>query len=438
MAIFTIILCLLILVVLIAKFHINPFVAFLISSITGALMLGVPPENIPGTLEKGIGDLLGQLAAILCLSAMFGKLIADSGAAQRISMSLIKLFGEKYISWALMFSGFLVGIPLFYNVGFVLMVPLVFSVAYQTRLPVVFLGVPLLAPLSVAHGFLPPHPSPTAIIPQFGATMGMTLAYGILVAIPTMIIAGPVFARTVRKIHSEPLPIFRTAMIPEDQLPSAASSFIITLLPVTLIAVAAFIPYALPLQSHWLPWIKLWGSPVMVMLIGLIIATGLLGVVPGIPLKTLMTSFSSAIKDIAPILLIIAGAGALKQVLADSGVSDQIAKNLTSIPLNPLLIGWFIALAIRVALGSATAAGLTAAGIVAPMVLSNPHINPNLMVLAIGAGSMMCSHVNDSGFWMFKEYFNLSLKDTFRSWTLMETLVGVVGIMGVLLLDKFV
>jgi len=317
-------------------------------------------------------------------------------------------------------------------------VPLVFSVAYQTKLPVVYLGVPLLAPLSVAHGFLPPHPSPTAIIPQFGATIGWTLAYGIMVAIPTMIIAGPLFAYTVRNIKSEPLATFKTAMMTEDQLPSALASFVITLLPVTLIAAAAFVPYALPSDSAWLPWIKLWGSPMMVMLLGLLIATVLLGVVRGKDLKTTMGSFASAIKDIAPILLIIAGAGALKQVLVESGVSDQIAKGLSSIPLNPLLIGWFIALAIRVALGSATAAGLTAAGIVAPMVLSNPAINPNLMVLAIGAGSMMCSHVNDSGFWMFKEYFNLSIKDTFKSWTLMETIVGLVGIVGVLLLDLVV
>jgi len=438
MAILTIVVCLLILIVLIARFHINPFVAFLIASITGALLLGVAPEKIPGTLEKGIGDLLGQLSAILCLSAMFGKLIADSGAAQRISVSLIKLFGEKYITWALMFSGFLVGIPLFYNVGFVLMVPLVFSVAYQTKLPVVYLGVPLLAPLSVAHGFLPPHPSPTAIIPQFGATIGMTLMYGILVAIPTMIIAGPLFAYTVRNIKSEPLAIFKTEMKPVDQLPPAWSSFVITMLPVTLIAIAAFLPYALLANSSWLPWIKLWGNPVLVMLYGLLIATLLLGVGRGQSLKSVMSSCSSAIKDIAPILLIIAGAGALKQVLADGGVSAQIAKSLTSIPLNPLLIGWFMALAIRIALGSATAAGLTAAGIVAPMVLHNPTINPNLMVLAIGAGSMMCSHVNDSGFWMFKEYFNLSLKDTFRSWTLMETIVGLAGISGVLILDAFV
>lgn len=438
MTIISIIACLLILVVLIARFHINPFVAFLIASVAGALMLGMPPEKIPGSLERGVGDLLGQLSAILCLSAMFGKLIADSGAAQRISTSLIKLFGEKYIIWALMFSGFFIGIPLFYNVGFVLMVPLVFSVAYQTRMPVVYLGVPLLAPLSVAHGFLPPHPSPTAIIPLFGASMGVTLMYGIVVAIPTMIIAGPLFAQTVRKIKSEPLATFKSAILPEEQVPNTWVSFIITLLPVTMIAIAAFIPYALSKDSAWQPWIALWGDPMMVMLLGLLIAVIFLGVARGTPLKIVMSSFSSAIKDIAPILLIIAGAGALKQVLSDSGVSDQIAKGLTSVPLNPLLIGWFIALAIRVALGSATAAGLTAAGIVAPMVLHNHNINPNLMVLAIGAGSMMCSHVNDSGFWMFKEYFNLSIKDTFRSWTLMETIVGVAGIIGVLLLNMVV
>ncbi len=227
----------------------------------GRMMLGVPPEKIPGTLEKGVGDLLGQLAAILCLSAMFGKLIADSGAAQRISVTLIKLFGEKYITWALMFSGFLIGIPLFYNVGFVLMVPLVFSVAYQTRMPVVYLGIPIacaivsrawfLATTSFAHG------NHSAIRRQHGNDISVRHHR----RHSTMIIAGPLFAYTVRNIKSEPLATFKSAMLPEEQLPATSASFIITLLPVTLIAIAAFIPYALSPDSHWQPWIKLWGNP---------------------------------------------------------------------------------------------------------------------------------------------------------------------------------
>jgi len=435
MAIVSVLISLLLLVVLTARWHVNPFIAFLVCSIVAGILLGVPLQQIPVSLEKGMGGVLGSLAVIICVSAMFGKLIADSGAAQKISDVLIAACGQKYITWALMVTGFIVGIPLFYNVGFVLLVPLVFSVAYQTKLPAVYLGIPLLAALSVTHGFLPPHPSPTALVPQFGANMGLTLIYGFIVAVPTMIIAGPIFSRWLRTISSTPIATFTPNTLPQDQLPSAWASFTVALLPVLLLALATLLPVIAGAQSSWVLFV---GNPMIVLLIALGVATYISGIARGHTLKSLMNSYSAAVKDIALILLIIAGAGALKQIFVDSGVSEQIAAGLKHIPVNPLLLGWLIALIIRVCLGSATVAGLTAAGIIAPLVLSTPSINPNLMVLAIGAGSLMCSHVNDSGFWMYKEYFNLSLKDTFKSWTVMETIVGVVGIIGVLLLDLFV
>jgi gluconate transporter len=430
--------CLAILVLLIARWHVNPFVAFLVASIIGALLLGIPPAKIPSTLETGIGGLLGSLAGIICLSAMFGKLIADSGAAQQISQTLIRIAGERYILWALMISGFIVGVPLFYNVGFVLLVPLVFSVAYQTKLPAIYLGVPLLSALSVTHGYLPPHPSPTAIVPMFHADMGKTIIYGLIVAIPVMILAGPLFARFVRNIESKPLETFKPQLMSDDQLPSASKSFIVALLPITLIAMASFAPYWMDANSSLLPWVKFVSNPTVVMLLVLAIAVWTLGTSRGIALKQTMSSFGSAIKDIAPILLIIAGAGALKQVLVDSGIDKQLAAVMQSVSINPLILGWSMAALIRVSLGSATVAGLTAAGIMAPLVIANPSIDPNLMVLALGAGSMFCSHVNDSGFWMAKEYFNLSLKDTFKTWTVMETIVGLAGLAGVLILDIWV
>lgn len=430
--------CLFVLILLIVKWHVNPFIAFLVASIVGALMLGMSPDKIAGSLEVGIGGLLGSLAGIICLSAMFGKLIADSGVAQQISQTLIRIAGEKYILWALMLSGFIVGVPLFYNVGFVLLVPLVFSVAYQTKLPAMYLGVPLLAALSVTHGYLPPHPAPTAMVPQFNADMGMTIMLGLIVAVPVMILAGPVFARFIRHIESSPLETFKPQLMADDQLPSMAKSFIVALLPITLIAVASSVPYGMDANSPLQPWLKLISNPTVVMLGVLAIAVWVLGSSRGIPIKQTMNSFASAIKDIAPILLIIAGAGALKQVFVDSGINKVLAEGMQSIDINPLILGWVMAALIRVCLGSATVAGLTAAGIMAPLVLANPQINPNLMVLALGAGSMFCSHVNDSGFWMAKEYFNLSLKDTFKTWTLMETIVGLAGLMGVLILDMWV
>ena len=437
MAIAAVIIAILILVFLIAGIKLNPFLAFLIASISAAIMLGIPLDKIPATIEAGIGGMLGSLAVILCLGAMFGKLVAESGAAQQISSSLMRWCGKNYITWALMLTGFIVGIPLFYNVGFVLLVPLVFSVMHQTKLPAVYLGIPLLAALSVTHGFLPPHPSPVALIPQFGADMGTTLLYGLLVAIPTMIIAGPLFSSRLKAIHSVPLATFKPADLPAEKLPGIATSFITALLPVLLIAASSLAVYQMPAAIANAPATGFLANSMVVLMIALAIATYTLGLKQGMSMAKVMSVYSDAIKDIAVILLIVAGAGALKQVMVVSGVSEQLAQSLGDFSLNPLILAWLIATVIRIALGSATVAGLTAAGIVAPLIPLT-GADPNLMVLAIGAGSLMCSHVNDSGFWMYKEYFNLSLKDTFKSWSLMETIIGVAGLAGVLILDVFV
>jgi gluconate transporter len=437
MTILLILLTIIVLVILIAWAKVNTFLAFLISSVIGAVLLGIPVDKIPQTIETGLGNMLGSLAIIVVLGAMFGKLVSESGAAQKIADVLMRVFGKKYIPWALMITGFLVGIPLFYNVGFVLLVPLIFSVAHQYKLPVVYIGISLLAALSVTHGYLPPHPSPTALVPMLGATMGKTLMYGMVVAIPSMIIAGPLFARTLRNIPSHPLETFTTAIKPVEKLPGTFNSFFTPVLPVIMIALSVFIPQ-LPSGNEKLKAVFIFlANPMIVMLIALIYATFSLGIKQGISMKKMMNFYTDAIKDISIILLIVAGAGILKQVFMDSGVNNDIAKLLMGLHINPLLLGWLIAMAIRVAVGSATVAGLTAAGIVAPLVIAT-GANPNLMVLSIGAGSLMLSHVNDSGFWMFKEYFNLSLKDTIRSWTAMESIVGSVGIVIILLLDKFV
>lgn len=437
MTILAVAVSILILVLLITWGRINPFLAFLITSIAGGILLGMPVQDIPASIEKGLGDMLGSLVIIICLGAMFGKLVSESGAAQKITTVLMNLFGEKGITWALMCTGFIVGIPLFYNVGFVLLVPLIFSVVYQYKLPAVYLGIPLLAALSVTHGFLPPHPSPTALVPQFGASMSLTLIYGFIVAVPTMIIAGPLFARFLKGIECKPLSTFKPNFMPESELPGAFNSFFTSLLPVIMIAGSSLLPMLAGDNQGLANLFSFLGNPPVVMLAALVIATFSLGLSRGIHIKSIMEMYSGAIKDISVILLIVAGAGALKQVFVDSGVSNDIAEVLTGIDINPLILGWFIATIIRISLGSATVAGLTAAGIVAPLVLTT-DVDPNLMVLAIGAGSLMFSHVNDSGFWLYKEYFNLSLIDTVKSWSLMETIVGVVGLIGVLILDMYV
>jgi Gnt-I system high-affinity gluconate transporter len=316
---------------------------------------------------------------------------------------------------------------LFYNVGFVLLVPLVFSVGERVRMPAVYLGIPMLAGLSIAHGFLPPHPSPTALVAQFGADIGRTLILGLIVGIPTLAIAGPIFAITTRGVIARPPALFT----PSDQAdaarqPGALRSFTCALLPVALLTLATIVQYGTAGGSAE-ALVTLLGNPALVMLFALVVATVLLATSQGRTLAQVGVGQAQAVTEIGGILLIIAGAGALKQVFVAGGADVALAAHLNSMPLPPLVLGWLLAMAIRVALGSATVAGLTAAGIMQPIVATH-QADGSLMVLAIGAGSLMFSHVNDSGFWMFKEYFGLSLKQTFRTWSLMETLVGVFGL----------
>lgn len=434
MALFIVFLALLSLIILIAACKVNPFLAFLIVSVVAGLALGMPLISITKSIEKGIGDILGGNVIIIVLGAMLGKLIAETGAAQQIASFIMQKVGLKNIHWALALVGFIIGIPLFYNTGFVLLVPLIFSVVYQYKLPAVATGIPMLAALSVAHGFLPPHPSPTALVNQFGANMGTTMLYGILIAVPTIIIAGPLFSRTLKNINAVPLETFLPVEVPTQQLPGIFTSFFAALLPVFLFIVTALLPFILSARFQHV--VAFFAEPSIVMLIALAVASFSLGISKGRSMQKLSGMYAEAIKEIAIILLIIGGSGALKQILVDSGVSKQIADLLQTTSLSPLLLGWLTAAIIRVAVGSATVAGFTAAGLIAPLMLQT-GTDPNLMVLSIGAGSLMFSHVNDAGFWMFKEYFNLNMKDTFRSWSLMETIVSVAGLIGVLIL-KFI
>ena len=437
MAILSILICLVLLVILVTWAKLNPFVAFLIVSILAGLLLGIPMDKVMSSVEFGLGDTLKQLTIIICLGAMLGKLIAVSGAAQQITETMVSAVGEKRIQWAMVVTGFIVGIPLFYGIGFVLLVPFIFSVVYKYKLPAVYIGLPMLAALSVTHGFLPPHPSPTALVVMFHANMGLTLIYGLTIAIPAIILAGPVFAQTLKNIPSQPLKTFVADELPPDKLPGSFKSFFTALLPVILLMLTALLPFVIHGKGPLLQIVSFIGDPAIVMIISLLVATFTLGITQQKNMKQLGDIYGDAIKDIALILLIIGGSGAFKQVLTDSGVTTQIANTLQTYSLSPLILGWLIAAVIRICIGSATIAGLTAAGIVSALVLQG-HVNPELMVLSIGAGSLAFSHVNDSGFWLFKEYFNLTVKDTFRSWSVMESLVSFIGLAGVLLLNLVV
>jgi len=418
------------LIFLISWARVPPFAAFMATAVIAALCFRMPLSDIGKSLERGVGDMLAGLTAIICFGAMFARIIADSGAARSIAGALIATVGVRFILIGMALTGLIVGIPLFYSVGFVVLVPLVFSLGARTRLPAVYLGIPLLCGLSVAHGFLPPHPSPIALVRLFGADLGVTLLYGMIVGGVTLLIAGPMLAPFLKGIAPQAVR-GASADLSEETLPGPFNSCFTALLPVMLIAAATAVPYVAYGSPRLEATVAFLGQPTVALLVSLIYATLSLGVAGGMNLKSVMNGYGESLKDVAGILLILAGAGALKQVFVDSGVSTQLAAWLQTVPLQPLILGWLIAMVIRVALGSATIAGLTAAGIMVPVVAAG-HVNPNLMVLSIGAGSLMFSHVNDAGFWMFKEYFNLDLRDTFRSWTLMESVVGAVGLLCVL------
>ncbi len=426
-----------VLILLITVVKLHPFIAFLIVCILTGLARGMEIGPVVKAIQLGMGELMGALLVILCIGAMLGKLVADSGAANTIASGLIKAFGTRYVQWALVVTAFIVGLPLFYGVGFVLLVPLVITIAARYKLPAVYLGLPALASLSVTHGFLPPHPSPVALSQQFHAGLGQTLFYGILIAVPVIIIAGPLFSMRLKKYTAKPLAIFAGREIPEDKLPKMLPSLMAAFLPVLLIAADTIVTIWIPQKNLFTQFIHTIGDPSMAMLITLLIALYTLGIRQGKSVKEVMVPMTEAVKDISGILLIIAGAGALKQVLLDSGISKEIIQPLTMLSIHPLLLAWGISGLLRVSIGSATVAGLTAAGIVAPMVPAS-GVNPALMVLATGAGSLLFSHVNDPGFWMFKEYFNLTVKETIQTWSIMETIVSVGGLIGVFIIHYFI
>ncbi|MGB0295146.1 MAG: gluconate:H+ symporter [Flavobacteriaceae bacterium] len=423
---------------LVAVIRLNTFISFILVALGIGIFQGMPLDQLVGSLEKGIGNILGFLVMILGFGAMLGKLVAESGAAQRITEGLVAYFGVKNTKIAVMLTGFLVGITLFYSVGFVILVPLVFTVAASTGLPLIQVALPMLASLSVTHGFLPPHPAPSALSVMFEADLGKTLLYGFIVSIPAILISGPVLVRFLPKVQARPIKEFQASRVfTKEEMPGLGISLFTTLLPVLIIGIATVLIELNSLSAQTTTVVEFIGNPVIALLITVLFAAYVLGIRRGKSVKEVMDIYANSIKGITMVLLIIAGSGALKQILVDSGVSQEIGVMLEGINISPLIIAWFIATVIRFTVGSATVAGLTAAGIVLPLV-SATDVSPELMVLAIGSGSLMLSHLNDSGFWLFKEYFNLTIKETLSTWTVMETSIGISGLLGVLALNQLI
>jgi Gnt-I system high-affinity gluconate transporter len=441
--------------IFLTKKKLSPFLSLLLVAILIGLTINlfvglkwiesvILPVDLIASIKEGVGSTLGGLALILCLGATLGKMLETSGATEQITTRLIKGFGEKRVQWAVLITGFLIGIPLYYNAGFVILVPIVFSIAKKTGLPLLYIAIPMAAALSTTHCFLPPHPGPVFLVNAFKANLGKTLVYGLMLAVPIVIIAGPLLGRMMQKIspnagdspyaanvHEESAPVIA------KKLPSVFLSFAAALLPVLLITLAVLAENFLSRGDGLRIFLLFTGDSTIALLLGVLFAIYFLGLQMGKKMQEVMQWLNEAVSGVALIVMIITAGGVLKQVLIDSGTGTYITSFSSQWQINPLVFGWLITALLRVAIGSATVAGITAAGIVSPIVAAG-IVKPELMVIAVGAGSVFCSHINDSGFWLFKEFFKLSLKQTFLSWTLMESIISVLGLAGVLLLQMFV
>ncbi|MEK6346302.1 MAG: gluconate:H+ symporter [Burkholderia sp.] len=423
-----------VLFVLIVGFRINSFLSLIVVSLGIGWAEGLPLAKVLQAIETGVGGTLGHLAIVVTFGAVLGTWMVDSGGAQRIASVLIGAVGRRYLRWAVCLSGFIVGIALFYEVGFVLLIPLVFSIAIGARISVLEVGVPMAAALSVTHCFLPPHPGPTAIAVIYGANVGRTLLYGIAIGIPAAIIAGPLFLPLMKNIRPAMLDgIASTRTFRDDEMPPFLTSLLTALTPVILMAASSVASLTLPAGSGLRAFLEFVGNADMALLIAVCVAFVTFGRARGIATPELMSGVQKAAATVAMILLVIGGGGALKQVLIDSGVGKYIQSLMVGSSVSPYILAWLTACLLRVAVGSATVAALTTGGMMVSLIEST-GVSPELMVLATGAGSVFAGPPNDPGFWMFKEFFNLSVKETLRTWSVLETVISVVGIAGVMAL----
>jgi len=429
------------LIVLIARFKVHPFVALISVSLALGIAAGMPLGGVVKAFQDGVGTVLGFIAIVVALGTMLGKLMAESGGATRIATTLIALFGERRVHWALMFVGFIVGIPVFFQVGFVLLIPLVFTIARRTGLSLVKIGLPLVAGLSVVHGMVPPHPAAMLAVGAYHADVGRSIVYALLVGLPTAALAGPIYATWIAPritLPTEnPIEAQFAAAVPRE-LPSFGISLLTVLLPVILMVCTStgdvFLDAASPLRSG----LDFVGSPIVALLVALLFAFWSLGYRQHFTRDQILKFANDCLGPTATILLIIGAGGGFNRVLIESGVGKAIADVALGSHASPLLLAWSVAALIRVATGSATVAMTTSAGIVAPIAAATPGTSPELLVLATGAGSLVLSHVNDAGFWLIKEFFNMTVPQTLKTWTVAETIIGVAGLAFSLLLSLFV
>jgi GntP family gluconate:H+ symporter len=426
------------LIVLIARYKVYPFLVLIVVSLLLGLASGMPVGQIVKSFETGNGGTLGHIAIVVGLGTMLGKMMAESGGAERVARTLIQWFGEKHIHWAMMFVAIIVGLPVFFEVGFVLLIPIAFNVAKRTGKSLLLIGLPMVAGLSVVHGLIPPHPAALLAVQAYGADIGKTIAYGLIVGIPTAIVAGPLFAllihRHVKLPEHNPLAAQfietdEQAAQSRRELPGFGITLFTILLPVLLMLIGSWADLVFAPKSTPNDLLRFVGNSDVALLIAVIVSFWTFGAQRGFTREQIQKFCGECLAPIAGITLIVGAGGGFGGVLRDSGISREIVAVATQAQLSPLLFGWFVAALIRLATGSATVAMTTACGIVAPIAKAGAiQVQPELLVLATGSGSLIFSHVNDGGFWLIKEYFGMTVGQTFKTWSLCETIISLLGL----------
>ena len=419
------------LIVLIARFRLNPFVVITLVSVGLALVAGMPATSVVSSYEGGVGKTLGHIALVVALGTMLGKMMAESGGAEQVARTLIDRFGERNAHWAMVCIAFLVGLPLFFEVGFVLLVPIAFTVARRVGVSILMVGLPMVAGLSVVHALVPPHPAAMLAVQAYQASVGQTLFYAILIGIPTAIIAGPLYAKFIvphiQLPEENPLAKQFLDREPRKQLPGFAITMATILLPVLLMLLGGWANLISTPGSAFNSFLLFVGNSVIALLLATLLSFWTLGIAQGFNRDAILKFTQECLAPTASITLLVGAGGGLNRILVDSGVTNEIVSLAQDFHLSPLLMGWLFAALMRVATGSATVAMTTASGIVAPVAMGLGYPHPELLVLATGAGSVIFSHVNDGGFWLIKEYFNMTVAQTFKTWTVLETLISVIA-----------
>lgn len=427
------------LILLIARYRLNPFITLTLVSLGLGLMAGIPAKDVVFVYEAGVGKTLGHIALVVALGTMLGKMMAESGGAEQIARTLIRWFGEKNVHWAMVFVAFLVGLPIFFEVGFVLLIPIAFNVARRTGTSMLLVGLPMVAGLSVVHGLVPPHPAAMIAVGEYQANVGRTIFYALVVGISTAIIAGPIFAKwiapriqlpAVNPLEREFINKHQHESIRADQereLPGFGITLATIMLPVVLMLLGGWANQIAQPGTGLNELLTFVGNSVVALLIATLVSFYTLGLARGFNRDSILKFSHECLAPTAGITLLVGAGGGLNRILVEAGIAKEIVTVSSGMALTPLAMGWLIAALMRIATGSATVAMSTAAGIVAPIAMAANYPHPELLVIATGAGSLILSHVNDGGFWLIKEYFNMTVTQTLKTWTVLETLISLVA-----------